>query len=159
MKHLSGKKIEITCVSGYKVAGLCTGATDEIVKLMIDGDTDETIIFVKNIFSYVIIGGGVTGGYSGIKVYVCRCENINCLGRIKLSAKKLILSDMECPIVHTKTVAGSGYDCDFGCVGAMEVIPSNVQKMLFEGMMIIRKENNDESTIRADKKKIGGDKD
>ena len=136
MKHLSGKKIKVFCINGKSVSGVCTGATDDIVKILEDGKTDEMVIFVKNIFSYVIVGEGCTGGYSGLNVYVCKNENINCHGKIKLSLKPITISDMNCKVCTAKTSEGTGFNCDFGNLGPMEVLPSNIQKVLFDGMIV-----------------------
>ena len=103
------------------------------------------VISVANIFSYVIHGGGCTGGYSGLKVYVCKNLGISCLGRVKLSAIPLKIEDMGCNVCKAKTVNGEGFNCDFGCVGALEVIPSKVQKMLFDGMLLIRNQKKEKN--------------
>jgi hypothetical protein len=136
MKHLSGKKIKIFCVNGKSVTGLCTGGSDDTVKILEDGKTDEMIVFVRNIFSYVIVGEGCTGGYSGLNVYVCKNEDINCKGRIKLSLNPITINDMGCKVCTAKTVEGTGFKCDFGNLGAMEVLPTNIQKVLFDGMLV-----------------------
>lgn len=136
MKHLSGKKIKIYCLNGKSVSGLCTGATDDIVKILEDGKTDEMVIFIKNIFSYVVIGEGCSGGYSGLHVYVCKNENINCRGRVKLSLNPIHIEDMGCKVCMAKTSDGTGFHCDFGDLGAMEVLPSKIQRVLFDGMLI-----------------------
>lgn len=132
MKHLQGKKIKVTSINGNSVIGLVTGATDDIVKILVEGEQDETVIFVKNIFTYQIIGEGTTGGYSGLHVFACKNLAIGCKGKIKLSCKQnTILQDMECEVPKQKTE----FVCDFGCLGEMEVLPSKVQKVLFDGMI------------------------
>lgn len=138
MKHLNGKKLSITCISGHTIQGLCTGATDELVKILIDNAHDETAIFVKNIFSYTIIGGKTTGGYSGIKVFICKNESISCKGIVRLSSRELTLDDMECPVHNAKSKTGETFNCDFACLGAMEVLPSGVQNILFDGMKVTK---------------------
>lgn len=137
-KHLQGKKISVYCMNGAEFTGLCTAASNEVLKILRDGTKDEMVIAVANIFSYVIIGGGCSGGYSGLKVYVCKNLGISCFGRVKLSAMPLKIEDMGCDVCKAKTVNGTGFNCDFGCVGAMEVIPSKVQKLLFEGMTVVK---------------------
>lgn len=137
MKHLNGKKIQISDNIGNTFVGICTGANDDIIKLLLENEEDERVFFIKNIFSYVIIGGGVTGGYSGLKTYICKNDNINCKGRIKISSKECHINDMECPI---KEKDKTKFKCDFGCIGAIEVIPSRVQRILFEGMINCREQ-------------------
>lgn len=136
MKHLTGKKLNITCTSGKSIIGLCTGATDEIIKILLDKETDETIVFIKNIFSYTIIGGKTTGGYSGLKVFICKNDILSCKGIIRLSKDNLTIDDMECPIHVAKKKVGEDFKCDFACLGAMEVLPSPVQAIFFEGMKV-----------------------
>ena len=137
-KHLQGKKISVYCNNGTEFAGLCTASSDAVIKILKEGEKDEMVISVANIFSYVIHGEGCTGGYSGLKVYVCKNLGISCFGRVKLSASPLKIEDMGCGVCKAKTVNGTGFNCDFGCVGAMEVIPSKVQKLLFDGMLVIK---------------------
>ena len=138
MKHLSGKKLNVSCISGTTIIGLCTGATDEIIKILPKGAEDETVIFIKNVFSYTIIGGKTTGGYSGLKVYVCKNEDISCKGRIRLSMRELLITDMGCEVCRVKTADGKTIPCDFGCLGAMEILPSNVQSVFFDGMLVAK---------------------
>lgn len=142
MKHLQGKKIYIDSITGKSITGLVVGANDELIRVLVDGQTDERVIFVKNIYSYQVIGEGVSGGYSGIKVYVCKNLNIGCKGRIKLSGKQLKIQDMGCKVCLSEK--GKNFHCDFGNVGAMEVLPSKVQKILFEGLL---KDNNEKKEI------------
>ena len=136
MKHLSGKKLEIISISGTKTIGVSTGGTDDLTKIMVEGEEDETVVFDKNIFTYKIIGEGTTGGYSGLKLYVCRCFEIGCAGRRRLSAKSLTIADMGCNVVKSVDRA---FKCDFGCTGAIEVLPSKVQLALFDGMEVVAK--------------------
>ena len=42
MKHLQGKKIKVTSINGNCVTGLVTGATDDLVKILIEGEQDES---------------------------------------------------------------------------------------------------------------------
>lgn len=151
MKHLSGKKLKIYCINGKCVSGLCTGANDEIIKILEDDKTDEMVVFIKNIFSYVVIGEGCTGGYSGLHVYVCKNENINCKGRIKLSLNPIQIQDMGCKVCFARTSEGDKFNCDFGDLGAMEVIPSSIQRILFDGMLVeknkkVKKNESDRNT-------------
>ena len=136
MKHLQGKKLKVNSINGMEVFGLVTGATDELIKILIDTEKDETVILIKNIFTYKIVGEGVSGGFSGLKVFCCKNEEIGCKGRRKLSTKNVSIEDMGCEVCNAKTVAGTGFKCDFGCIGDMEVIPSNAQRVLFDGMLV-----------------------
>lgn len=135
MKHLSGKKIQIFDNVGNNYIGLCTGATDEIIKILMDNEKDERVFFIKNIFSYIIVGEGTTGGYSGLKVYFCKNDNINCKGKVLLTSNKCHINDMNCAICNNSKTE---FKCDFGCIGAMEVLPTKIQRVLFEGMMVNR---------------------
>lgn len=135
MKHLTGKKLQINCNAGKSVIGLCTGGTDDIIKILPENKEDEMVIFIRNIFSYTIIGEGCSGGYSGLKVYMCKCADINCKGRLKLSCNCEDISEMGCEISKS---SDKKFKCEFGCLGAMEVIPSNVQKILFDGMIVCK---------------------
>ena len=135
MKHLNGKRIKINDNVGNSYEGVCTGANEEIVKLLLDNNTDEMVFFIKNIFSYVIVGEGTTGGYSGLKAYICKNEQINCKGRVYISSNECHIHDMNCEICNN---SNNKFKCDFGCIGAIEVLPSKVQKVLFEGMMVCR---------------------
>ena len=136
MKHLNGKRLKLWDSNGHLFEGLCTGATDEIVKLLKDGEKDERVFFVKNIYSYTVVGGGVTGGYSGLFVYTCRNPNINCKGKCMISANECHIEDMDCDVCRQRTAQGIGFKCDFGQIGAMEIIPPQVQKALFNGMRV-----------------------
>lgn len=153
MKHLSGKKLEITMTTGEKISGLCTGGTDDMVKIMADGSKDETFVFIRNIFAYTIIGGGVAGGYSGLKVYLCKNADIGCQGRVKLSIDDETIASMGCNVINADTAAGRGFNCDFGCLGPMEVIPSNVQRVLFDKMLTIKNRSKNERIGGAGKPK------
>jgi hypothetical protein len=153
MKHLNGKKIKISDNAGNVFEGICTGATDEIIKLLLKNEVDERVFFTKNIFSYVIVGGGITGGYSGLKTYICKNDNINCKGRVKITAKECHINDMGCLIDNNDKAK---FKCDFGCIGAIEIIPSKVQKILFEGMNICREQTKnylEEATNQINKEK------
>ena len=131
MKHLQGKKVKVTSINGNSVTGLVTGAADDIVKILVDGQQDQTVIFIKNIFTYQVIGQGVTGGYSGIHVFACKNLEIGCKGRLRLSCKKdTTILDMGCQVAKQPTK----FKCDFGCLGEMQVLPSRVQKILFDGL-------------------------
>lgn len=136
MKHLQGKKVKITSVCGQCFQGVVTGATDDIVKILIENQTDQIVVFIKNIFSYQIIGEGVSGGFSGLNVFACKNLEIGCKGKIKISLRKdLNVQDMECEVCKQKTE----FVCDFGCLGQMQILPSKVQKILFDGLI---KSNN-----------------
>jgi len=135
MKHLNGKKLQIFDNFGNNYVGLCTGATEDIVKILVENENDERVFFIKNIFSYIIVGEGTTGGYSGLKAYICKNDNINCKGRVLLTSNECHINDMNCPICNNSK---NNFKCDFGCIGAIEVLPSKVQKVLFEGMMVCR---------------------
>ena len=138
MKHLNGKRLKLWDSNGHVFEGLCTGASDDIVRLLKDGERDERVFFVKNIYSYAVVGGGVSGGYSGLKAYVCKNPAINCAGRCRISAAECHIDDMGCEVCRKKTAEGTGFGCDFGCVGAIEVLPSQVQRVLFDGMIVDR---------------------
>lgn len=144
MKHLTGKKVTVYCQSGKGFTGVVTAGSDDVLKILPEGKTDELVIFAKNIFAYTIIGEGTTGGYSGLKVYVCKCDSINCKGRVKVSYNDTTINDMGCKVCTAKTVAGTGFKCDFGCIGALEVIPSNVQKILLNNMIVARNEKKND---------------
>ena len=45
---------------------------------------------------------------------------------------------MGCEVCNKKTAQGTGFKCDFGCIGAIEVLPSKVQRVLFDGMTVDR---------------------
>lgn len=139
MKHLNGKKIKIFDTVGHEHEGVCTGATDDIVKILEENATDEKVFFIKNIYAYTIVGEGTSGGYSGLKVYICKNDEINCKGRVLLSANECHIKDMNCPICNSRT----NFKCDFGCIGALEVLPSKVQRLLFEGMLVCREQSKD----------------
>jgi len=153
MKHLNGKKIKINDNVGNSYIGLCTGASDEIIKMLLDNETDETVFFIKNIFSYVIIGEGVTGGYSGLKAYVCKNEHINCRGKVFISSKECHINEMNCEICNN---SNNKFKCDFGCIGAIEILPSKVQRVLFDGMMVSR--DNNKNYLKEAVEKIKGNK-
>ncbi len=140
MKHLTGKKVTIYCNSGKGFSGLITAASDDVIKIMPENKKDELVIFTKNIFAYVIIGEGASGGYSGLKVYICKNDDINCKGRVKLSVEETTIQDMGCAVCTSKTAAGVGYNCDFGCVGALEVLPSKLQRLLLNNMIVAKNE-------------------
>lgn len=134
MKHLQGKKLKVKLSDGSCIIGVVTGATEEILKILSQNETDQQVIFIRNIFSYVVIGQGVTGGYSGLQVFACKNLNIGCKGRLKLSLNKnLKIQEMGC------NVCDKGFKCDFGTLGQMQLLPSNVQKVLFDGLL---KDNN-----------------
>jgi hypothetical protein len=138
MKHLNGKRLKISDNVGNSYIGLCTGANDEIIKMLLDNETDEIVFFIKNIFSYVIIGEGTTGGYSGLKAFICKNENINCKGRVYISSKDCEIKDMNCEICNN---SNNKFKCDFGCIGAIEILPSKVQRVLFDGMFVSREQS------------------
>lgn len=138
MKHLNGKRIKINDNVGNSYEGVCTGANEDIVKLLLDNNPDEMVFFIKNIFSYVVVGEGTTGGYSGLKAYICKNEQINCKGRVYISSKECHINDMNCEICNN---SNNKFKCDFGCIGAIEVLPSKVQRVLFDGMFVSREEN------------------
>lgn len=134
MKHLQGKKVKVKSIDGTIVVGIVTGATDDILKILSQNEVDEQIIFIRNIFSYVIIGQGTSGGYSGLQVFACKNLNIGCKGRLLLSLNKNTkIQDMGCG------VCDKGFKCDFGTLGQMQVLPSNIQRVLFDGLL---KQNN-----------------
>ena len=131
--------------------GLCTGSSDEEIRILKDGETDERC-FPRALFpSYSIVGGGTTGGYSGLKVFICKNPAINCAGRCKMTSGNATILDMGCEVGKTKPE----FKCDFGCIGAMEVIPSQVQKVLFEGMLVDR--NKSRNYLDEAKKEIKKD--
>lgn len=136
MKQLNGKRIVFWDSNGHKFEGLCVGTSDEEVKILKDGETDERVFFIRNIFSYSIIGEGTTGGYSGLQVYACKNESVNCAGRVLISSKECQIVDMSCEVCTSNR--DKNFKCDFGCIGAMEVLPSRVQRVLFDGMKIDR---------------------
>lgn len=138
MKHLNGKRLKLWDSNGHVFEGVCTGATDDVVKLLKDGESDERVFFVKNIYSYSVVGEGVSGGYSGLKAYVCKNPSINCNGRCLVSSRECHIEDMGCDVCGKKTAQGTGFRCDFGCIGAIEILPSKVQKVLFDGMRVDR---------------------
>ncbi len=154
MKHLNGKRLKLWDSNGHLFEGLCTGASDEVVRLLKDGEKDERVFFVKNIYSYVVVGEGVSGGYSGLKAFVCKNPSINCAGRCRISMEESTIDDMGCAVRS----ANNGFKCDFGCVGAIEVIPSQVQRVLFDGMTVDR--NKRKNYLEDAKKEImNGEKD
>lgn len=138
MKHLNGKRIKIWDSNGHLFEGVCTGASDDILRLLKDGEKDERVFFVKNIYSYVVVGEGVSGGYSGLKAYVCKNPAINCMGRCKISSTECSIGEMDCEVCNAKNIANLEFKCDFGCIGAIEVLPSQVQRILFDGMTVSR---------------------
>lgn len=155
MKHLNGKKLKIWDNVGNNFEGLCVGATDDIIKILNENESDERVFFIKNIFSYQILGEGTTGGYSGLKAYICKNDEINCKGRVLLTSKECHIKDMGCTICNNSKV---DFKCDFGCIGAIEVLPSRVQKILFEGMLVSRENTKNYlkeaiSNIKKDKEK------
>ena len=149
MKHLNGKRLKLWDSNGHLFEGVCTGASDDVVRLLKDGEKDERVFFVKNIYSYVVVGEGCTGGYSGLKAYVCKNLSINCAGRCRISADECALDGMGCEVRSAK---GVDFKCDFGCVGAIEVLPSQVQRVLFDGMTVDR--NRRKNYLEDAKKEI-----
>lgn len=142
MKHLNGKRIKLWDINGHVYQGVCTGVSDDVIKMLKEDNKDERCFFIKNIFSYQVVGGGTTGGYSGLKVYICKNEMINCKGVVRISAKQCHIKDMGCDVCKAKTTQGVGLKCDFGCIGALQVLPSPVQRSLFQGMMVNRNKIN-----------------
>ena len=110
MKHLNGKRIKIWDSNGHLFEGVCTGASDDVVRLLKNGEKDERVFFVKNIYSYVVVGEGASGGYSGLKAFVCKNPSINCAGRCKVSVDECTIGDMECEACLSK---GKEFKCDF----------------------------------------------
>ena len=155
MKQLNGKRLKIWDVGGHSFEGLCTGTTDDEIRLLEDGKKDEIVFNMKNYFAYKIVGGGTTGGYSGLQAYVCKNPAINCVGRCMISSKPCHIEDMDCEVCKQKTSQGIGFKCDFGCVGAIEVLPSQVQRILFDGMVVDR--NKKKNYLEDAKKSIEKD--
>ncbi len=133
MKQYQGKRIKIVSISGETVVGICHGSTDEIVKVLPDGERDVKAVFLRNIFYYSVEGEGLGDGMSGIKLYVCKNDELGCPGRRRLSAHEQTVADLGCEAVPRKP------KCDFGCVGCIEVIPSRALRVLLEGMTKIEK--------------------
>ena len=134
MKQYQGKKIKVVSINGEVLEGLCCGANDSIVKILVPGEKDTRNVFVRNIYHYTVEGIGAGDGYSGIQLFVCKNEGIGCKGRRKLSASKLELKDLGCEAIKTQKM-----DCDFGCVGNIENVPSRALKVLLDGMIKIEK--------------------
>ena len=149
MKHLNGKRLKLWDSNGHLFEGLCTGASDDIVRLLKDGEKDERVFFVKNVYSYVVVGEGVSGGYSGLKAFVCKNPAINCAGRCRISMEESTIDNMECEVRSAK---GVNFKCDFGCIGSIEVLPSQVQRILFDGMLVDR--NKKKNYLENAKKEI-----
>ena len=155
MKQYNGKRLKIWAANGLMFEGICTGADDEFVRLLPEGETDEIAIHVHNIFAHSVVGEGVSGGYSGLKTYVCKNTMLNCMGKCLVSSKECTLADMNCEICRKHTEDGTGFKCDFGCVGAIEVLPSKVQRVLFDGMIADR--NKKKNYLDEAKKDVNRD--
>ena len=58
---------------------------------------------------------------------------------------------MNCSICNNPKTE---FKCDFGCIGAMEVLPTKIQRVLFEGMMVNREKTKNylEDAIKQIKK-------
>lgn len=134
MKQFQGKKIKVVSINGDAVEGLCCGATDSIIKVLVNGEKDARAIFTRNIFWYSVEGLGAEDGFSGIRLFVCKNEGIGCKGRRKLSNRELTLHDMGCEANKSLEM-----DCDFGCIGNIETVPSRALRVLLDGMMKIEK--------------------
>jgi len=152
MKQLNGKRLKIWDCNGHVFEGLCTGSTDDCVRLLQDGGKDEITFNMKGYFAYQIVGGGVTGGYSGLQAYVCKNPSINCAGRCLLSSNPCHIEDMNCEVYKKSNAQGHGFVCDFGSIGAMEIIPPQVQRVLFDGMVVDR--NKRKNYLEDAKKEI-----
>lgn len=133
VKQYQGKKIKITSINGETVSGICCGATDDIVKVLPEGEKDVKVIFLRNVYYYSVEGENIGDGFSGIKLYVCKNDELGCPGRRKLSLAPLTVKDLGCEQVPEKP------KCDFGCVGGIEVIPSRALRVLLDGMLKIEK--------------------
>lgn len=134
MKQYQGKKIKIVSINGEALEGVCCGANDSIVKVLVDGEKDARAVFLRNIYWYSVEGIGMEDGFSGIRLFVCKNESIGCKGRRKLSCANLALKDMECEVIKTKKM-----ECDFGCIGNIESVPARALRVLLDGMMKIEK--------------------
>ena len=140
MKFLQGKKIKIKTVDGKESYGLVTGATENLIKILNNNDTDQQVFFTNNIISYKIYGQGISGGRSGLYIFACKNMNINCKGKLLVSTNKSsTICDMKCKVCKSKTIIGEGFKCDFGTLGEMQMMPSKLQRVLFDGLI---KENN-----------------
>ncbi len=140
MEQLNGKRIMVVDCTGASTTGLCTGCADDRIKMVPDHHSDERVIFLRNVVCYEVVGGGTTGGYCGIKVFVCKNDAINCKGRVLLSQEGSHITDMGCQMIGRTDVK---FKCDFMNLGAMEVLPPQVQRTLFNGMTVIREKNKD----------------
>lgn len=154
MKNLNGKKIKIWDMNGNLYEGLCTGSSDDIIKMMISDSKDERIFFIKNIFAYEVVGEGTSGGYSGLNVYICKNDEINCKGKILISTKENHIKDMKCEICNKNT----DFKCNFYCLGALEVIPSKIQRILLDDILFSKQETKNYlkeamDSIKKDNKK------
>ena len=134
MKQYQGKKIKIVSINGEVLEGICCGANDSIVKIMIPGEKDVRNVFLRNIYHYTVEGIGIEDGYSGIQLFVCKNEGIGCKGRRKLSVSKLELKDLGCEAIKNQKM-----DCDFGCVGNIENVPARALRVLLDGMLKVEK--------------------
>jgi len=134
MKQFQGKKIKVVSINGEFVEGLCCGANDSVVKVLVEGEKDVRAIFLNNIYWYSVAGLGIEDGFSGIQLFVCKNEGIGCKGRRKLSRKELSLKDMECEAIKSQKM-----DCDFGCIGNIESVPSRALRVLLDGMIKVEK--------------------
>jgi len=135
MEQLNGKRIMVVDCTGAQTKGLCTGCSEDFIKIVPDCHSDERVFLMRSVVSYEVVGGGVTGGYSGLKTFICKNEEINCAGRVMLGLDGSHITDMGCPAIAGK---GAKFKCDFACIGAMEVIPPQVQRALFGGMVAER---------------------
>lgn len=133
MKQYQGKKLKVVSINGESVSGICHGATDELVKILPDGEKDVRVIFTRNIFYYTVDGENLSDGFSGIKLYICKNDDLGCPGRRKLSSHPLTIKDLGCEAIPDKP------KCDFGCVGNIEIIPSRALRVLLDGMAKVEK--------------------
>lgn len=134
MKQFQGKNIKIVSIKGEVVEGLCCGATDSLVKVLVPGEKDARMVFISNIYWCSVEGMGIEDGFSGIQLFVCKNEGIGCKGRRKLSLSKLKIEDMGCEAIKKQNM-----ECDFGCIGCIETIPSRALRVLLDGMMKVEK--------------------
>lgn len=130
MKQYQGRKIKVFSINGECVAGMCLGATDEIVRIKVDGEPDARVVFIRNIYSYTVEGLGEGDGISGLRLFICRNPGV-CPGIRRLAMGDITLNDMGCQVQGRESLK-----CDFGCVGNIEVIPSQVLRGLLNGMEI-----------------------
>lgn len=134
LKQFQGKKIKVVSINGETIEGVCCGANDSIVKVLVHGEKDVRAIFLKNIFWYSVEGLGIEDGFSGIKLFVCKNEGIGCKGRRKLSFTDIDLQNMGCEAIKNQKM-----DCDFGCIGNIETVPVKALRVLLDGMMKVEK--------------------